>query len=57
MQLSTITDNLDRYAEGFLGTLKLTGIGATGALVLGTVLAAMRVSPVATLRAGGALYV
>jgi glutamate transport system permease protein len=57
VQLSTITDNLDRYAEGFLGTLKLTGIGATGALVLGTVLAAMRVSPVATLRAGGALYV
>ena len=57
MQLSTITDNLDRYAEGFLGTLQLTFLGAAGALVLGTVLAAMRVSPVASLRAGGLLYV
>jgi glutamate transport system permease protein len=57
VQLSTITDNLDRYAEGFLGTLKLTGIGAVTALVLGTILAAMRVSPIASLRAGGLLYV
>ena len=57
MGLSTITDNLDGYAEGFVGTLQLTAVGAAGALVLGTVLAAMRVSPVPTLRAGGLLYV
>lgn len=57
MGLSTITDNLDLYAEGFVGTLKLTGIGATGALLLGAGLAAMRVSPVASLRAGGLAYV
>ncbi len=57
MQLSTITDNLDRYAEGFVGTLELTLLGTAGALVLGTVLAAMRVSPIRTLRLAGTLYV
>ncbi len=57
MGLSTITDNLDVYAEGFVGTLQLTAIGATGALVLGTGLAALRVSPVASLRAAGTGYV
>ena len=57
MQLSTITDNLDVYLEGFVGTLQLTALGATGSLVLGTVLATMRVSPVPTLRAGATIYV
>jgi glutamate transport system permease protein len=57
VQLSTITDNLDRFAEGFLGTLELTAIGGAGALLLGTLLAGLRVSPVRTLRLGGTLYV
>ncbi len=57
MALSTITDNLDVYAEGFVGTLKLTAIGATSALVVGTLLAGMRVSPIASLRAAGLAYV
>ncbi len=57
MQLSTVTDNLDLYVEGFVGTLKLTALGALGSLVLGTVLATMRVSPVPTLRAGATAYV
>lgn len=57
MQLSTITDNLDRFAEGFLGTVKLTALGGLGALLLGSLLAGMRVSPIASLRAGGLLYV
>lgn len=57
MALSTITDNLDIYAEGFLGTVKLTAIGGATALVLGTVLAAMRVSPIVSLRAAGLAYV
>lgn len=57
MALSTITDNLDIYAEGFLGTIKLTAIGGATALVLGTVLAAMRVSPIVSLRAAGLAYV
>ena len=57
MQLSTVTDNLDVYLEGFVGTLQLTALGATGSLVLGTVLATMRVSPVPSLRAGATVYV
>jgi glutamate transport system permease protein len=57
VQLSTITDNLDVYLEGFVGTLELTALGATGSLVLGTVLATMRVSPVPSLRAGATIYV
>ena len=57
MQLSTVTDNLDVYLEGFVGTLELTALGATGSLVLGTVLATMRVSPVPSLRAGATIYV
>ncbi len=57
MALSTITDNLDRYAEGFLTTLQLTAVGAVGALALGTVLAAMRVSPVPVLRGAATVYV
>jgi len=57
VQLSTVTDNLDVYLEGFVGTLELTALGATGSLVLGTVLATMRVSPVPSLRAGATVYV
>ena len=57
MELSTVTDNLDVYLEGFVGTLKLTALGATGSLVLGTVLATMRVSPVPSLRAAATGYV
>ena len=57
MQLSTVTDNLDVYVKGFVGTLELTALGATGSLVLGTVLATMRVSPVPSLRAGATIYV
>ena len=57
MGLSTITDNLDSYAEGFVGTLQLTALGAAGALVVGAGLAAMRVSPVPTLRGAGLVYV
>jgi glutamate transport system permease protein len=57
VQLSTVTDNLDVYLEGFVGTLELTALGATGSLVLGTVLATMRVSPVPSLRAGATIDV
>ena len=57
MQLSTVTDNLDVYLEGVVGTLELTALGALGSLVLGTVLATMRVSPVPSLRAGATVYV
>lgn len=41
----------------FWMTIRLSVLGAIGALLLGTVLAVMRVSPVATLRAIGTSYV
>jgi glutamate transport system permease protein len=50
-------DNLPAYLNGFLVTLRLTALSGLIALVWGTVLAAMRVSPVATLRGLAVTYV
>ena len=52
-------DIFDKYAifGAFWMTIKLTFFSAIGALVIGTVLAVMRVSPVAVLRLLGTSYV
>ena len=55
--MDAILDNLDAYREGFVTTLELSVLSSVLALVGGTLLAAMRVSPVPTLRAAGATYV
>jgi len=55
--LSVVTDNLGFLLGGLLVTLELTVLGFVGALLLGTVLAVFRVSPVAPLRWVGAVYV
>ena len=55
--MDAVLDNLDTYREGFVTTLELSVLSSALALVLGTLLAAMRVSPVPTLRAAGATYV
>jgi glutamate transport system permease protein len=55
--VDAILDNLDAYRQGFVTTLALTVLSSVLALALGTLLAAMRVSPVPTLRAAGAAYV
>lgn len=55
--MDAVLDNLDVFVEGFTGTLSLTFLAAMGALVLGTLIAAMRVSPVPPLRWLGTLYV
>ena len=55
--MDAILDNLDAYREGFVTTLELSALSSVLALVLGTLLAAMLVSPVPTLRAAGATYV
>jgi glutamate transport system permease protein len=49
--------NVDVYVTGFLWILKLTLAATGGALVFGTLLAAMRVSPVPVLRGFGAAWV
>ena len=55
--MDAVFDNLDAYRQGFVTTLELSVLASVLALLLGTVLAAMRVSPVPTLRAAGAAYV
>jgi glutamate transport system permease protein len=55
--VDAVLDNLDVFVEGFTGTLSLTLSAAVGALILGTLIAAMRVSPVPPLRWLGTLYV
>ena len=55
--MNVLLDNLDLYGSAFLGTIRLFLVAAIGSLVLGTLLAAMRVSPVPVLRWFGAGYV
>src|SRR5918995_4573855 len=55
--MSVLLDNLDLFVRGFLGTIQLFVIAAIGSLVVGGVLAAMRVSPVPFLRGAGMTYV
>lgn len=55
--MGVLFDNLGLFGQGFLGTIELFLISAVGSLVLGALVAAMRVSPVPFLRGTGTLYV
>jgi glutamate transport system permease protein len=55
-QLRAIGDSLPLLLQGFLGTLELTLLGGVGALVVGILIAAMRISPVASLRIFATVY-
>ena len=55
--MDVLIDNLPTLLRGFRETIELSAVAAVVALILGTLLAAMRVSPVPTLRWAGALYV
>ncbi|ONI87181.1 amino acid ABC transporter permease [Saccharothrix sp. ALI-22-I] len=55
--MDVLLDNLDLYGPGFLNTVELFLISAVGSLVLGTLLAMLRVAPVPMLRATGTAYV
>jgi glutamate transport system permease protein len=57
MDVFTDPANLHVYATGFGWILKLTLAGGLGAVVLGVLLAAMRVSPVPVLRGVGTAWV
>jgi glutamate transport system permease protein len=52
-----LQDNFDLILDGFLETLKLLVVSALGAMIIGTLVAAARVSPVSILRTVGATYV
>ncbi len=55
--MEVFSEYQDRIFAAFLVTIELTVYAAIGALVLGTVLAAMRLSPVPVMRAVGTTYV
>lgn len=55
--MDVLVDNFDLFLSGFLGSLRIVVYTLGGSLVLGAVLAMMRVSPVAPLRQFGAGYV
>jgi glutamate transport system permease protein len=55
--VDVLVDNWDLFSRGFLTTLQLLLVSGVLSLLLGTLLAAMRVSPVPALRRAGAGYV
>jgi len=55
--VSVLTDNADLFVQFFWTSIELFLIGGVGALILGTVLGALRVSPVPAMRTFGTLYV
>ncbi|MBG0740360.1 amino acid ABC transporter permease [Paeniglutamicibacter antarcticus] len=55
--MDTLTENLELFTTGFKNTGILFIVSAFFALILGTVVAAMRVSPVPAMRGAGTLYV
>ena len=54
--MDVIIDNLPRYLSGFGMTLQLLVVAAIAALILGTIIATMRISPVPSLRVFAAVY-
>jgi len=55
--VSTLLDNWDLFQRGFITTLQLLLLSGVLSVVLGTFLAALRVSPVPAMRTAGAGYV
>lgn len=55
--IQLLLDNRDLFLKGFLNTILLFVLAGIGSLVLGVLLAAMRVSPVPALRLLGSGYV
>lgn len=55
--MEAVTDNLDLYWSGFLRSLGICLWGLVGSLVLGTIIAAFRVSPSPALQAFGTTWV
>ena len=48
--MDAIIENLPRFIDGFLMTVRLLVISGIGALLVGTLIAAMRISPIAAFR-------
>ena len=54
--MNAVIDNLPLYLQGFTQTLGLLAVAGVGALILGTIVAAMRISPVPALSRVAAVY-
>lgn len=54
--MDAVIENLPLLWGGFLRTLALLGIAGVSAFILGTLVAAMRLSPVSSMRTFGAVY-
>ncbi|MEC0248276.1 amino acid ABC transporter permease [Paenibacillus chitinolyticus] len=57
VDLSVITENWDRYIEGFGNTVMVSLLSLVLSFVLGTLVAVLRISPFKALRAISAVYV
>lgn len=55
--MNVLVDRFDVFASGFWLTLQLCILSAIGALLIGTLMAVLRISPVPPLRAVGTAYV
>jgi glutamate transport system permease protein len=55
--MSVLIENLDLFAKGFWLTLQLCILSAIGALLIGTIVAVLRISPIPPLRWLGTTYV
>ena len=49
--MDAVLSNLDQYWAGFKVTLELLFVGGLGALLIGTLIALLRISPIGSLRA------
>ena len=54
--MKVILENFGLFWLGFISTLKLLGVSGIGALLLGTLMASLRVSPFGSFRALSAIY-
>lgn len=55
--MSVLFDNIDLFAKGFWLTLQVCILSALGALIIGTLVAVLRISPIPPLRWLGTAYV
>jgi glutamate transport system permease protein len=55
--MNVLVDRFDVFASGFWLTLQICVLAAIGALLIGTLMAVLRISPVPPLRAVGTAYV
>jgi glutamate transport system permease protein len=55
--MDVLINHYGEFVSGFLVTLRLSAFAAAGALILGTLVAAMRISPLPPLRLVGTSYV